>query len=83
MKRLTDSEVRAAFASVNEETPIYHAFLQLLGDNIDQAGEQAFDPDTAREYGPLAHCAGGACWLISLKKEIENQLTEAHPLIGV
>ena len=81
MRKLTDSEIQAAFASINDETPIYCAIMQIIDASIENATAQVSHEDLATNHGALAHCAGGLAWLRDLRDLNRSLYADAHPMI--
>lgn len=75
---LKPGELKAAFAGVTEDTPIWRAVMQLLDDQIQNAQCQVSSPDMADKPGAMTHTAGGLEWLQQFQADLLASYEDAH-----
>jgi hypothetical protein len=71
---LDESELRAAFASIHDDTPIWQAILQLALEELDEQIKHTAVLAGSPEHGPLAAAAGA----MEAIGEFYNQLVKAY-----
>lgn len=76
-RKLDESELRAAFAGVQDDTPIWQAMQQLLleefENTINDTGILA-----SGDHGPLAASAGGMEALGQFYAKLQDHFNDAH-----
>jgi hypothetical protein len=72
------AEIVRAFGRIEASHPLLVAFLELLDVRLGQVRAVGSASEMANHHGDLAHSAGGACWLETLRTDIQRAYNEAH-----
>lgn len=71
-------EIVRAFRRVEATHPLLLSFLDLIDVRLEQVRAQGSAVEMADHPGQLAHAAGGACWLETLRDDVQRAFAEAH-----
>ena len=81
VRELGESELRAAFAGLSVDSPIWLAITQIILEEYQAKIDEVGHPETVKDYGTLAATAGGVEALGQFYAKLVDRFAEVRGIV--